>query len=157
MTANEKEELPQVGDVIVSPKFAYGFYYEKEDKTAHVDGRTTTRIVRNIFTEEERLQMTKETGNIPPKYRDEELGAYDSSRTAAKFVVEEARYTKGGNIHNNADSSFPSGWYVQARRLAEDDKYNPNGEIIEFVMRWDGIDTEDVQVVGKMKKHLFFE
>lgn len=148
------ETLPQVGDVIESPKFAYG-YFETADRTiVTVDGETTEHLVGFTRSEEERVQIASKIGTAPSKTDVIDLGAYDPSRGTARFVVENARMQGGGFGHGPHDI-YPDGWHVKARRLTEDGTYDPNGELIHFYMTGAFtclIEAEDVRIVGRMQQ-----
>ncbi|MCK4799700.1 hypothetical protein KAS31_01865 [Candidatus Parcubacteria bacterium] len=151
-----KEQMPQTGDVIVSPKFAYGYYKSEEDKNIIiVDGKTIEHPVTSRIGEDERVKIAAETGKAPPRNKITELGAYDHSRASAKFVVESAKM-QGGDTGRDA---YPDGWHVKARRLAENDSYDPNGELIKFYMSGCFtymVELEDVEIVSKMKREVKF-
>jgi hypothetical protein len=145
-----KKDHVDIGEVIRSGKFAYGYYGSKEGhKGQHiakkdvvfVDGTTKSRPVQ--FPKEDTPR------NKPMEYSNVELGAYDESRGSALFVVESANL-QGGGV--DRFSRVADGWYVRARRLNDDRSYNPDGEVIEFYQsgEFSGIIPE-VEVVGKMK------
>jgi len=147
MTANN---LPKVGDVIMSPKFPYGHYGDEEMKFINIDGKTMNYTVIFYMSEDERVALAAKTGIFPPKTRTAELGAYDQSRAAAKFVVEAADM-QGGSVGRD---SYPDGWHVRARRLNKDGIYDPDGEVISFYMSGhfaEMVEPKDVHVVGQMK------
>lgn len=130
-----KEKMPEVGDVITSPKFAFGYYKKEGNKEVIiVDGKTKkypVRFMKKIL----------------------ELGAHDPSRATAKFVVETAKTQGGGNGHGPHDT-YPDGWYIRARRLNEKGTYNPKGEVICFYMSGCFtcvVEPRDVKIVGKMQ------
>ena len=147
------KNLPNKGDIIVSSKFAFGYYNNEDKKFITVDCTTKKYPVTFYVDEDERLAVAAKSGRVPPKMRTVELGAYDSSRATAKFVVEEANMQGGGTGHG-PDDIYPDGWHVKARRLNKDGSYNPKGEAICFYMS--GCFTcmvkpKDLQVVGKMQ------
>lgn len=149
------KNLPKMGDIITSPKFAFGYYNNEDKKLIVIDGKTEKHpvTVRCYESEDERVAAAAKSGKIPPKTRTVELGAYDSSRATAKFVVEVADMRGGGTGHGPGDI-FPDGWYVRARRLNKDESYNPKGEVIYFYMSGCFtcmVEQKDVQVVGKMQ------
>lgn len=150
----EENKLPKVGDVIVSSKFAFGYYNNKDHKDKKlitVDGKTKRYPITSSLSEEERVNIAAKNGIIPPKAKTEEFGAYDLSRATAKFVVEEAKWQGGGYGHA---SYYPDGWHIEARRLDKGRKYNPEGEIISFYMTGFTcrIEAKNVKIVGKMQK-----
>lgn len=148
-----KEQMPQIGDIIISPKFAFG-YYDSENVIA-VDGKTREHQDTSRIGEDERVEIAARTGKISPKTRTIELGAFDESRASAKFVVESAKM-QGGDTGRD---EYPDGWHVRARRLNEDDFYNPDGELIQFYMSGCFtymIEPKDVEIVGKMEKEVKF-
>jgi len=152
-----KEQMPQTGDVIVSPKFAYGYYKSEEDKnTIIVDGKTIEHPVTSRIGEDERVKIAAETGKAPPRNKVTQLGAYDHSRASAKFVVESAKMD-GGDTGGRDD--YPDGWHVKARRLGENGSYDPDGKMIQFYMSGSFtymVELEDVEIVGKMKREVKF-
>lgn len=148
-----KEQMPRIGDIIISPKFAYG-YYDGENVIA-VDGETKKHSDTSRISEDERVEIAAKTGKISPRTRIIELGAFDESRASAKFVVESAKM-QGGDTGRD---EYPDGWHVRARRLNKDDSYNPDGELIQFYMSGCFtymIEPKDVEIVGKMKKEVKF-
>ena len=147
------KNLPNVGDIIVSSKFAYGYYEGEDKKFIIIDGATTKHPVTSYISEDERVAAAAKSGKIPSKTRTVELGAHDPSRAEAKFVIEAANMEGGGTGHGPGDV-YPDDWHVKARRLNDDGTYNPNGEVIQFFMGGCFaymIDLKDVQVVGKMQ------
>lgn len=143
------DNLPNVGDVVVSPKFAYGYYRDIAKERLTVDGKTTRRLVERMLTEDERVAMAAATGEIPDRKETVDLSAYDPSRATAKFVIESARMEGG-----DKDALYPDGWHVSARHLNEDGSYDPRGEVIHFYMsgdREDVIGAADISVIGKMQ------
>ena len=142
----------QVGDVIRSYKFAFGFY-DFARKTLWIDGKTKKDIVRFKVDEQERLQKAAETGVIPPEYREEDFGSYDKNRESAEFVVEEARMS-GGGMAQSLDE-YPDGWLVTARRLKTDGTYDPLGEVINFYTTGfftTMVKRNQITVIRKMQK-----
>lgn len=150
MTKTNKANL---GDIIKSEKFAYGYY----------DGRFNEKGY--IFPIKNLITVDGETKEYPMKFRKPgtpwdkeaeyetvELSAYDESRSSARFVVERAELDGGGTGHGPHDI-FPDGWYIKARRLNDDGTYNPNGELIQFYQSgcFTGLIPE-VELVGKMKQ-----
>ena len=147
------KNLPSKGDVIVSSKFAFGYYNDEDKKFITVDGTTRKHPVMSYADEDERLAVAAKSGKVPPKTGTVELGAYDSSRATAKFVVEDANMQGGGTGHGLGDT-YPDGWHVQARRLNKDESYNPEGEVICFYMSGRStcmVEPKDLQIVGKMQ------
>ncbi|QQG41873.1 MAG: hypothetical protein HYV90_01005 [Candidatus Woesebacteria bacterium] len=126
--------LPQVGDVIKSPKFAYG-YWESEDKEIiTIDGQSTSYVVGYTVSVEERLKAAAVTGNPDqPLVREVDLGAYDPSRGNAEFIVEKASM-EGGGTGMGPHDVYPDGWLINARRLSKAGVYDPDGEVIRFYM-----------------------
>ena len=153
------KDLPNVGDVIMSRLFPYGYYQrDSGKKLIIVDGTTTKHPEKSNLKEDERVAIAAKTGQIPPKTRIEELGAYDPSRAEAKFVIEKAKMQGGGAAHGPGDF-YPDGWHVQARRLSDSGTYDPNGEVISFFMSGsftNKIELKDVRVVGKMQMQIMF-
>jgi len=150
------EKLLNVGDVIISSKFAYGYYQDIDNKDLiTVDGVTTERLIPSSVREEERVVVAAQTGKIPSKTRTIEYGAYDLNRATAKFVIERANMQGGSTGHD----AYSDGWHVEARRLNEDGSYNPDEEVIHFYMSGSFtylIESEDIEIVGKMERQLRF-
>ncbi|NTW14568.1 MAG: hypothetical protein HGA31_06115 [Candidatus Moranbacteria bacterium] len=143
--------LPQFGDVITSMKFAFGYYNGESKEFIKVNGMTRKYPFKFRLSEDERVTIAAETGQIPPKERIVELGAYDESRGEAEFVVERANMTGG----QSGQEYYPDGWYVVARRLGINRVYDPDGEQICFFMtgHFDyKVGPGDVHIVGKMEK-----
>ena len=148
------ETLPNVGDIITSQKFAFGYYDNAEKRSITVDGRTREYSVSSYLSADERVEIAAQTGTIPPKMRTVELGAYDPNRANAKFVVAEANLQGGGN-GSRPTESYRNGWHVRARRLNADGSYDQQGEVIRFYTTGDFtcvIELEDLQIVGKMQR-----
>lgn len=148
----EQKKLPDVGDMIMSKKFAYGYhpYNISENKLRdeiNIDGKSVNCSVSYDTPEEDRVTYAAKTGKIPPQKTIIDQSAFDKTRANAKFVVETARYTGGGGDHEN-------GWYIEARRLNEDETYNPKAELISFYMTGcfcDKVEPKDVRIVGRMQ------
>lgn len=148
-----KKNLLNIGDIIISEKFAFGYYDSEDRKLITIDGTTTKHPVTFYVNEEERIATAAKSGKVPSKTRTVDLGAYDQSRRKAKFVVESANMQGGGTGHGPGDV-YPDGWHVQARRLNNNGTYDPKGEVIRFYMSGCFtciIDKSDVKVVGKMQ------
>lgn len=150
MVNKGNEVLPVVGDVITSPKFAFG-YTDSGGKIA-IDGKSTSHQVQIPVSTKERLEIAAKTGVIVPDYRIEDYGAYDESRGTAQFVVIDASM-QGGGIAMNADR-YPHGYHITAQRL-KDGKFDPEGEVIHFYLS--GAFTiqllpSDITIVGKLPK-----
>jgi hypothetical protein len=123
--------LPQQGDVITSPKFAFGSF--DSNGRFWVDGTTRVHSVTKRLTEDERVELAAKTGKIPPKQEVTRTPTYDEARGTARFVVTNAKMTGGGTGHGPHDT-FPDGWQIEARKLAQDGSYDPSGETIYFYM-----------------------
>lgn len=144
-----KNPLPNVGDVITSPKFAFGYYTNKDKEYVTVDGETESYPMQYRMDEEERVALAAKTGKIPPRNYVVELGAYDLTRASAKFVVEMAKMDGG-----DRDQCYPDGWHIKARRLNQDGKYNKTGEVIDFYMSGSFtciVLPENVKIASKMQ------
>ncbi|MDD4937864.1 MAG: hypothetical protein PHX34_02485 [Candidatus Shapirobacteria bacterium] len=123
----------RIGDVIQSEIFAYGV------KDRLMDGKPTDEIrialgekshkTHFSRSEEERLVETAKTGVIPTKDYILDLAVYDESRGKAKFVVIEAEENCG-----DSREGIPSCFEIKAKRLRENDDYDPKGEIIWFCL-----------------------
>lgn len=147
------KNLPDVGDIITSSKFAYGYYEREDKKLITIDGTTKKHPVTSYVNEDERVSLAAKSGKVPPKTRTVELGAYDVSRAKAKFVVEKANMQGGGTGHGPGDV-YPDGWHVVARRLNDNGTYDQNGELIQFYMSGCFIcmvEPKNVRIVGKMQ------
>lgn len=155
-----KSDKVQVGDIITSPHFAFGYLnydYEnnKPKNIIYVDGYT--KHTRNVVaTPRGKHRYNPETGEEYTKEVD--LGRYDPSRGKAKFVVESAVMCGGGYGHGPNDY-YPDGWGVTARRLNDDGSYNPDGELISFYQGgcFNTTLKEPLEVVGKMKRQVTFK
>jgi hypothetical protein len=142
-----------IGDIIRAEEFAFGKYGSKFNDEGHlvpildevtVDGKTKTQIT--LYTK------PGTPWDKPREYISVNLGAYDSSRGKALFVVEEAKMDGGGSTGYPGDF-YPDGWHVTARRLSDDRKYNPDGELISFYQSGCfNCMVEEVEVIGRMKK-----
>jgi hypothetical protein len=150
-----KSELVSVGDVIRSKKFAYGKYnysiIKNRDgisrlvlnkKLIEVDGETKTSLMGYV-------REHKRSGE--PVWDESDIGSYNLARGKASFVVETAR-SQGGGIGHGPNDVYPDGWYVEARRLTEDGKYDSEGEVIRFYQTGCfNCMVENPEIVGKMK------
>lgn len=148
---NDKNKL-DVGDVISSKKFAFGFF-NKSKEIIYADGKTKNYILQEFRSEEERLDTAIKTGKIPSELIDINLSAYDESRGDAKFVVEAVALTGGGHGHGFNDI-YPDGWNISARRLNKDGSYSESNEIINFYTTGCFnclINIKDIKILGKMK------
>lgn len=151
---NKKNNLPDAGDVIMSPKFAFG-YYETDRKIIYIDGVTKKYMLESNISEKDRVAMAAKSGKIPPKVRVEDYGAYDESRAQAKFVVENAAMEGG----ERGRDYYPDGWRIVARRLKGDGTYDPKGEVISFYMSGSfscKLEPGDVQIVEKKQMQVQF-
>ena len=112
------------GDIIRAEAFAFGTYALPLD----LETRTFTIDKQHITVDGKTRNHPVEAGG-----RVVELGAYDSSRGKALFLVERAESEGGqkGTRMNNYDF-YPNGWHVFARRLNSNGTYNPKNERIEF-------------------------
>jgi len=151
----KKAKLVSVGDVIKSEKFAYGTYEheikKKRDGTSRlaldkklikVDGGTKSSLVGFV-------REYKRSGESVSEECD--VGAYNSGRGNAYFVVEAARY-QGGGSGGGVNDVYPDGWHVEARRLNTSQKYDPNGEVISFYQTgFFNYMVKDPEIVEKMK------
>ncbi len=152
-------EGAQVGDIIKSSKFAFG-YYDYEDNAdgtlsllktkITVDGRTTLQKIgyAGVCPTCKRSSF----GSNLEHMQEIEVGAYDESRGEALFVVVTACLDGGGEGHGPGDT-YPDGWHIKARRLNDDGTYNSNGEWIDFYQS--GCFTNlirEIEIVGKMKQ-----
>lgn len=148
------EDMPQVGDVITSPKFAFGFYNDESRMgTIFVDGETKEMPVGYSRTEEERVTHAAATGKILPKNYEVDLAAYDPGRGDAKFVVVSA-CMYGGSSSARPGDEYPDGWHIVAHRLDDAGEFESDSEIICFYMTGSFnymVKLEDVNVVGKMQ------
>ncbi|MCF6276637.1 MAG: hypothetical protein L3J07_02185 [Candidatus Magasanikbacteria bacterium] len=153
---------PNEGDVIKSPKFAYG-KYDMDDvhdkKCARIDGKTETCLVSSRISEKDRIAIAVKTGKMPPKEETIDYTAYDTSRATAKFVVEKAEMS-GGSTGFRLNEYHPDEWCVHARRLNEDNSYNEDGELIRFYVSnssSSNIREVEIESVGKMKRQFVWK
>jgi len=148
-------QLPKVGDVIISKDFAFGRKDYNFGPRITVDGETTSQPVGYSIDEKARDIAIAITGDIPPTDVTIDMGAYDPSRGKAEFVVERAEMeggSTGGGMNGHDD--YPDGWHINARRL-KNSVYDPKGEEIEFYMSGCFnclIPPERVKIIRKMKK-----
>jgi hypothetical protein len=151
-----KLRLPQVGDVIVSKRFAYG-YREKEGSPINVGiDAPGNHVVHYPLSVEKQVALAAKTGQIPPKEVVIDHGVTDLSRGEAKFVVTRAVSQGGGPVSGGGGEEvpYPDGWHITAKRLTKDGKFNPKGESIVFYMTGcfiDMIPPEDIKIVGHLK------
>ena len=121
------EGLPAIGDVIISPMFKFA----KQSETG-----TFLRIFNIPETvPAQQLILNGKNGEIHARRTvSTDIGgdAYDSSREQAEFVVEEARWFD--NMITVAVENCSTRWFVTARRLKKNGRYNPAGERIVFFM-----------------------
>lgn len=149
----EKRNLPNVGDVITSTKFALGYYDDKNKKIIIVDGNIKTYPRRFSSNKDVWAVFATKSGKIPNNVRTEELCAYDPSRATARFVVEVAEI-RGGSTGHWSDEIYPDGWCIIARRLRKNGNYNPKGETVGFYMTGCFpcmVAPRDVKIIGKKK------
>lgn len=125
----------EVGHVITSPDFAFGWWKNILKERILVDGVTTSQTAEYGIDDNLRTQAAAITGDVPPKRVSVELGAHDVSRGSAEFVVERSEFeggSSGGGMNGHDDR--PDVWHIFARRLTPDGKFDPSGEIIEFYL-----------------------
>src|SRR5688572_19599929 len=121
-----ENNFPQIGDVITSPDFAYGWWNNARRERIRVDGKTTGYTDQSSISEDLRVQAAALTGDVPPKYVTRELGVFDPSRGTAEFVVEQTNNqdgSTGGGMNQHDD--YPGGWHILARRMKENGEYDP--------------------------------
>ncbi len=130
------KRMPVVGDIISSPEFAFGTRkYSSlpcDGSPIEVGGNSKTHIVSQSYTDEERLEHAVKTGEILPKWHDVDYGAYNESRGIAKFVVVRAEMEGGSSGGIGRFDDYPDELHVTAQQLNDQEKYDPNGEVIEF-------------------------
>ena len=147
-----KTNKANIGDIINSEKFAFGYYdgaydsrgymHPDKNKAITIDGKTENYPMG--YYNSKNRSWDREVLSV-------DLGAYNKSRAKANFVVEKTAMTGGGTGHGPNDV-YPNGWHIVARRLSKDNSYNPLGELITFYQS--GCFTcmvEEVNVVGKMQ------
>jgi len=149
------KDMPNVGDVLSSPSFAFGYHHHtrflnRDTEMICVDGKSTKYIVNRGITEEERIAYIVANHKEPPFILKEfDLGAYDVSRGTAKFVVEQlvVENTEGGN-------SFYDTHTIIARKLHPSGLYNPEGELIYFYFPRGtyGNSVSEVTIHGTMRR-----
>jgi len=145
-----EENLFQVGDVVVSPDFAYGSKIPPDTKHIYVDGKTIHETAEVAVDEEERLKIAAETGTILSKYKTIDLGAFDTTRGTAEFVVEYAQM-EGADDRNGVSDSL----HILARRLDSSGLYDANGQVIDFYVNsshGNSVSYDHIKLVRKMKK-----
>ena len=151
----KEKSKANLGDIIRSEKFAFGYYDRQEDKRGYLVP-ALDKITVDGKTKEYNVEFRKPgtPWDKPSEYETVNLGAYDKSRGESLFVVEKAQMQGGGTGHGPHDI-YPDGWYVEARRLNEDNSYNPDGELIKFYQSGCFnclIPEVEVEIVGKMKQ-----
>lgn len=154
-----KQELPQVGDVLVSRRFVgMVFQYDIPPRWFPMPVGQMSARQRKAFdirtrrlSEDERVRMAAASGKIPPETVEEIIGERVTDR-AARFVVEEAKMDGGGTGHGPHDV-YPDGWHVVARLLNADGTYNPGGPKISFYMTGcfiGMVKPEEIDIVARM-------
>lgn len=73
-------------------------------------------------------------------------------RKKGKWVVEKAEMSGGGTAMFN--DRYPDAWHVSARRLNDNDTYNPDRRLFNFTQHTNCYNSviDGVEKVGKMKK-----
>jgi len=143
-----KTNHANIGDIINSEEFAFGYYESKydsngymhidKDKSITVDGRTETYPFQ---------YYNSKNSDSDSKLLTTDLSAYNKSRGQANFIVEDARLSDGSG------NDWPDGWRIIARRLSKDNFYNPKGELIQFYQSGCfSCMIKEVNVVGKMQQ-----
>ncbi|MEI7539505.1 MAG: hypothetical protein WCJ36_01910 [Candidatus Saccharibacteria bacterium] len=142
----------QVGDIVQSKGFVVAEYNMDRTRISLGTRPKGPKIVTRIRSEEERVRMAAETGEIPSKEFPEDFSVDDETRAIAMFVVERAALEGGGTAHGPWDT-YPDSRHVSVRRLNDDGSYNKNGEVIHFCENgaFDCIrEPGDLEVLGKM-------
>lgn len=145
------EKSFEVGDVLQSEKFVYGYRDQEGPKIVYADGQTKNHLVwRTPADGRSRSVVTAELQYHYPEYEAVDLGAYDPGRASARFVVEDSRIATVPNDQSEPTVQF----YVRARRLDGSGNYDPAGECIQFFTTGVScrIDPADIRIVAKMKK-----
>ncbi len=123
-----EDGLPAVGDVIMSQKFMFARQSEIGSFLRILNVPEVTSAPLTLTLEEPNGTVhtrSTVTANIGGD-------AYDRSRANAEFVVEEARWFD--NMITVAIENCSTRWFVTARRLKNNRKYDPAGERIVFFM-----------------------
>jgi len=154
-TRENEARLLQMGDVFTSPKLAYGYRdYQRRTPVVTIDGQPDRHIMSVSRSNEELLQHAAKTGEILPKWYEVEYGAYYASRALAHFVVTHTEHPRGHYGMGGMDQGSPEEHIVWAQRLAEDEKFDPDGEQIKFnQLGWGAnITPEDVEILRMMRQ-----
>jgi hypothetical protein len=114
------ELKPNVGDVIVCEVFARGW--------------------RPCWSDTGKPYGPIRVMDVPLRVNAHHEDCHDDSRGQARFVVEESHPSMSSIDWPNPRQKFifdPShlsehGWVVRARRLRDDGRYDPEGELVEF-------------------------
>ena len=150
------KKLPVIGSIVSSSEFAFGMHGEArfeniEIKIIWVDGVTSSYTPQIGYTDEEKVAYAIKHGKLPQGLKTIELGAYDSSRTQARYVVEEVQIEDSIQGYPNWKNPIIT---VIARELAKDGKYDENGTLIAF--RYNDPDRSDtiqnLNIEGRMKR-----
>lgn len=147
----EAERHLQVGEVVRSKSFVVAEYNCDRTRISLGIQPKGPKIMRHRISEEERVRIAAETGEIPLNDAVVDLSADDETRATALFIVEQSQ-RDAASIDARGGSS-PRSWRVAIRRLNDDGSYNRNGEVIHFCENkaFDCItEPGDLEVVGKM-------
>ena len=118
----------QVGEVFICPRFATDCSYKNDngevDKSKLEIGRYQSEVT-HVWTEHKEGGWSRQRREIL------DVDANDPSRATAPFVVTSTEMSGGGEGHGPGDA-YPDGWGVHAKRLNDDNTWDPDGEEIFF-------------------------
>jgi len=151
-SAAKQTTLPQIGDVVKSAKFAFGYLRAIDDPVILIDSENKYHYNIHYLSRDEMRKIVIRTGNHqPPNRRRIYMGRIDKTLATAEFVVEDAEVQSGrGDV-------FPpilDGWRGRARRLNSDGTYNPDGEQIRFWLAGDypgTLQLSEIQIIRHMR------
>lgn len=127
----------QIGMIVSSPEFAYGYRNKMRifgvvTPMIVVDGITVSKVVKETVSGQERDAYEVMSGDKLPKTRLTDLGNFDETRGAARFVVEYVEESRPEPARDFTEAQ-PGEERVVARRLNLDGSYNREGELIQFL------------------------
>lgn len=146
--------LPNVGDKISSPQFAYGYKIEtllfgEPCSAIHVDGVTKNMVATESYSEEARIAFALKYRTPPPKDHQVDFGNYSADRGSDVFVVEKTEM-----INTDIHGSHPPELQVYARKIFPSGLYDPKGELIVFHCGADhsSIKVKNISFHGHMQR-----
>jgi len=145
-----------VGTIISSEEFAFGYhgkasFRNDEIEIIVVDGVTTSYTPQISYTEEEKVAYYLVHGHFPKGHKTIQLGAPDTSRGKAKYVVEEVTLEDGLQGYPDRNNPIIT---VIARKLHPNGVYNVNGELIAFRYNDPGRSQtiKELKIEGQMQR-----